>query len=277
MDYEFERIKFLQSLVNVGGFGLEIGPSYNPVVTKASGARVDILDHASTEQIRAKYRGVPTVDANRIEEVDFVMDGRSMREVVGKHAAYDYIIASHVIEHMPDMVSFLQDCEWLLKPNGRLLLAVPDKRRCFDVYRPTSSTGDVLQAFLERRKRHTPGKGFDHVSSIASLTPEGERVLAHSLTDAYSLFTAMQSSNDYHDVHAWQYTPSSFRLILQDLNALGVLELREAEFHDTVGLEFYSVLSRVGAGSQLPRPELLERSLDELRAPTIFGTRASFL
>jgi|SRR5215469_697011 len=275
--HKMDRSKFLRSLVHICGCGLEIGPSYNPVVTKASGARVEILDHASTEEIRAKYRSVSNVDTNQIEDVDFVMDGRRMRDVVGKQSAYDYIIASHVIEHTPDMVSFLQDCEWLLKTGGRLLLAVPDKRFCFDVYRPTSTTGDVLQAFLEQRKRHTPGKAFDHVSSIANLTPEGERVLAHSLTDAYSLFTAMQSSNDYHDVHAWQYTPSSFRLILQDLNALGVLELREAEFHDTVGLEFYSVLSRVGAGSQLPRPELLERSLDELRAPTIFGTRASFL
>jgi len=267
-----DRVSFLQSLIDIAGMGLEIGPSYNPVVSKASGARVEVVDHASTEQIRAKYRDVPGVNADRIEDVDFVIDGgRRLRDVVGKPSFYDYVIASHVIEHTPDMISFLQDCDCLLKAGGHLLLAIPDKRYCFDVYRPISTTGDVLQAFVEGRTRHPAGKAFDHVSSLAILTAQGERTLQNSVAAAYDLFKLVQNSSDYHDIHAWQYTPSSFRLIVQDLNALGLLQLREVEFRDTVGPEFYFVLSSNGTGSGLSRQELVERSLKETSVSSIFG------
>ncbi|MGA8940217.1 MAG: class I SAM-dependent methyltransferase, partial [Acidobacteriaceae bacterium] len=40
--------------------------------------------------------------------------------------AYDVITASHVIEHVPDPVSFLSTCRALLKPGGLLVLKTPN-------------------------------------------------------------------------------------------------------------------------------------------------------
>jgi hypothetical protein len=51
------------------------------------------------------------------------------------------------------MLGFLKDCETLLKQGGILVLAVPDKRRCFDLLQPLTSTGMILQAHAERRVR----------------------------------------------------------------------------------------------------------------------------
>lgn len=147
------RADLIRSLVDLGGRGLEIGPSYNPIVPKSSGANVEVLDHAPAQQLRAHYAGDVNVDSNLIEEVDFVTEGRSMVDAVGELGRYDWIIASHVIEHQPDLIGFLKDCSALLRANGKLALAVPDKRFCFDVFRPVSSTGALLQAHHEKRTR----------------------------------------------------------------------------------------------------------------------------
>jgi hypothetical protein len=67
------------------------------------------------------------------------------------------------------MLGFLEECGVLLKPTGILVLVVPDKRRCFDMFRPLASTGSVLQAHLENRSRHLPASAFDHAAYFATL------------------------------------------------------------------------------------------------------------
>ena len=88
------------------GAGLEIGPSHNPIAPKAKGFNVHILDHASAAELRNKYQG-HGVNLDNIEEVDFVWHGEPFPELIGKTGCYDWIIASHVIEHVPNFVSYI--------------------------------------------------------------------------------------------------------------------------------------------------------------------------
>ena len=73
-----------------------------------------------------------------------------------KHA-YDWIVASHLVEHTPDLIGFLNDCDSLLKENGVLSLAIPDQRYCFDYFRPLTGIGHVIDAAQNPRKRRSPG------------------------------------------------------------------------------------------------------------------------
>jgi predicted SAM-dependent methyltransferase len=159
-----DRTKLLLSMFDASGFGLEVGPSYNPLLPKSRGYNVETIDHADAAALREKYSD----NASQIEEVDYVSDGRSILETIGKKERYDFIFASHVIEHVTDIVRFIQDCEALLKPDGLLVLAVPDKRFCFDALRPLSTVGQALQAYLEKRKRHSPGVLFDQAFYVCS-------------------------------------------------------------------------------------------------------------
>ncbi len=261
-----DRVQILTSMFDPSGFGLEIGPSYNPLVPKASGARIETIDHADQAGLIKKYCNDPSVNVSRIEPVDYVSDGRPMVEVIGHRARYDYIVASHVIEHTPNMLGFLNDCMALLKPDGRLVLAVPDKRYCFDYFRPTTSTGDILQAYRENRTRHTAGALFDH---FAYVTRRGGKItwapqdrspfeFCHSLEDADRFLLNYDPAGAYVDCHAWQFTPSSFRLILHDLAALGMLGLREQKFHETLGFEFFISLTPGETHARLDRLTLAE-------------------
>lgn len=96
-------------LLDKKGLGLEIGPSHNPIAPKKKGFNVHILDHATADQLRMKYKGheIYGVKLENIEEVDFVWHGEPFQKLIGKTGCYDWIIASHVIEHIPDLISHL--------------------------------------------------------------------------------------------------------------------------------------------------------------------------
>jgi predicted SAM-dependent methyltransferase len=262
----------LRAMFKADGFGLEIGGSHNPLVPKSAGFNVETLDHCSKADLLEKYRDDPKADCSRIEAVDYVCDGRSILEAVGQKARYDFIVASHVIEHTTDLVGFLRDCGELLRPDGVLVLAVPDKRYCFDVLRPVSTTGAALQAHYERRTRHPPGVVFDFVANRASRGGDfawraddtRQLNLAHRPNAAMEKFDAARTTQAYIDAHEWCFTPSSFRLLLRDFNELGLVDLRESIFQTTPRFEFFVVLSRDGPGCTLDRLDLLKAIEAEL-------------
>ena len=259
-------------MIDLSGRGLEIGPGYNPLLPKLGGYNVQTADYTDADGLRAKYIGNPHIDPARIEDIDYVLgEGRTLADVVGEPSAFDYVVASHVIEHTPDMLGFLQSCQVLLKPGGVLLLAVPDKRHCFDVLQSLTSTGAVLQAHIDGRTRPTAGAVFDDVAlnavradAIGWGADDSRPMQFFATLDAaaYAYKTARQST-EYRDVHVWRFVPSSFRLIINDLHAIGELRLREDRFYDSVGNEFYVTLSDDAAGCPVDRLTLAKLALAE--------------
>jgi hypothetical protein len=129
-----------------------------------------------------------------------------------------------------------------------------------------------LQAHFEKRNRHLPGTAFDHVAYFATLNgvggwvkgTDGRISLEHSLSFAKSVFDRSSKSDDYFDFHAWVFTPSSFRMILRDLNEIGVLCPSEIMFQAMPGHEFIVILGRSGGGCPHDRLSLLEFTRQEL-------------
>ncbi len=255
------------SEIDRDGNGLEVGPSYNPIAPKKQGFNVKVLDHACADELRKKYKGIPHVNIDNIEEVDFVWSGQSYLEIIGETECYDWIIASHVIEHIPNMILFFQECEALLKPNGILSLAIPDKRYCFDYYLPVSTTGNLLDAWTEKRTRPTAGQAFDYTADNAKCDGKtssrhesevaGMISLCNEFSSAKDLWRRASSSNEYIDVHCWRFTPASFRLILMDLKELGLINLNMKSEFDTSGIEFFVSLCK-DADKRIHRDRLQE-------------------
>lgn len=260
------------------GLGLEIGPSHNPLAPKRDGYNVHILDHANREELIAKYTG-HGVNLEAIEEVDLVWKGEALDELIGRRDHYDWVIASHVIEHTPDLISFLNQLANVLRPRGIISLVIPDKRYCFDYFRPVSSTGDVLQAYLEQRRLHTPGAVFDQFASAATLSgkiawyahEQGPIALVHPQSEILSHYEKAQQSREYIDVHQWRFTPSSFLLMLRELQEMGLIQLAVKDTFDTEGCEFFVTLVKGEDGMALPdRLELMRRAQREIHAMAIY-------
>lgn len=263
------------------GNGIEIGPSHNPIAPKKDGYSVHIIDHASREELIAKYKD-HHVTLKNIEEVDFVWKGQPYSELTGKSKYYDWIIASHVIEHTPDLIAFLNDCDTILKDDGVISLVVPDKRYCFDHYRPITGISKIIDSHLLKRKIHTPGTVAEYFLNVVSkagniawdATATGEYNFVHSLEDAVRGMNSVINKNIYLDVHAWCFVPQSFRLIIHDLFCLELIPFQEIEFFTTEGCEFYITLGRKGKGISQTRLEILGALESEIRDEPFTSTDA---
>jgi len=230
-----DRVITLRAGIEPTMRGLEYGPSYSPLFPKSEGWNVIIVDHASQADLIEKYAqwGVAT---EKIEPVDVVLTEESPIESQLAHEIgnLDYIIASHVFEHLPNPISFLRTTHQFLRPGGLLRLAVPDKRFCFDLLKPLSTAGEMIQAHFENRRKHTLGQFFDAVSLHALKAGQGAFPAASGIEDvnlqhdpeqAYQLAFISFSVPHFVDIHAWSFTPSSFSAIMRLLCASGLLDL----------------------------------------------------
>lgn len=240
------------------GIGLEVGPSINPVAPKRDGYNVEIVDYLDREGLVRKfsadgaghmYDHVADIAqrTEQIEEVDHVWSGGSLLAAVGKTAHFDWIVASHVLEHLPDPIAFLLDCAALLKPEGVLSLVIPDQRYCFDRWLPLTTTGAWLDAWLNRCKRPSPGQIFDSVLNAStcggnlawSAGVSGEYALMYDGQRARSAFELGRDSEVYTDVHCWRMVPASFRKLISDLQLLSATPFAIRHEFDTEGSEFF--------------------------------------
>jgi SAM-dependent methyltransferase len=258
--------------IHKNGHGVEIGPSHAPIASKKNGYTVDIIDHMSREDLLTKYQD-HNVNLDNIEEVDYVWRGQTYAELTGKPKHYDWIIASHVIEHTPDLIDFLLNCDAILKDEGVLSLVVPDKRYCFDHFRPITGIASIIDKHFLANKIHSAGTVAEYFLNVVSKEGEigwhahtdGTFKLVHTTDDARNGMQAVREQQAYIDVHAWCFVPHSFRLLIHDLYGLGLISFKEVSFQATDGYEFYITLSRQGAGIDKTRLEMLSCIEAEVR------------
>ena len=251
--------------------GIEIGPSHAPVAPKKAGFHVEIIDHLSREALIKKYTG-HNVNLDNIEEVDFIWSGQSYAQLTGRHNYYDWAIASHVIEHTPDLISFLRQCEEILNDNGILSLAIPDSRYHFDYFRPITGISKIIDAYIARNTIHSAGTAAEYYLNCTKRggeiawdnTSDKEFSLMYLQTEAYNKMQLVIQQQEYLDLHSWDFTPTSFRLIIQDLNDLGFISLKEVEFYPTAGCEFFITLAKNGKGFVQDRLSALKTIKTEL-------------
>jgi SAM-dependent methyltransferase len=265
-----KRLAIMAEELNLAGVGLEIGASHNPLLLKSEGHDIRIADHLDQAGLIAKYEGLrPT---GRIEHVDYVLKPGRLTESIDDR--FDYILASHLLEHTVCMISFLQDCQELLKPGGVLSLALPDKRYCFDRLRERTSLGRVIDVYHAQPLVHSYGSVIEHNLNMVTknLVMKSDAVAWYcdapgELNLRVPLQIARQradtaASGIYVDTHNWVLTPHHFRLLVHDLFTLGYIDLHVRSFTNTIDHEFFVQLWRE-AGPPADRRELLRLAAEE--------------
>ena len=234
---------------------LEIGPSHRPIASKRDGFNVRILDHLDAAALRDKY-APHGVDIDAIEEVDHVWSGQPLDQLV-EGERFAWIIARHVIEHVPDLVGFLNACETILSPGGVLSLAVPDKRYCFDCERENSPLGRVIDVAHLQLTNHSPGTAAEYFLKVRRkggqiARDDRHRGLLEPVHGLKHTLDAMEKVREghYFDLQAWVFTPDSFRQIISDLHDLRLIGLQERYFHSTLGCEFFVTLAKATSKGQ---------------------------
>ena len=162
------------------GDGIEIGALHNPLQVPKS-ARVRYVDHLTVDELRRHY---PELAHEPLVEVDLVDDGERLTTV--GDATQDFLIANHFLEHCEDPLGALGNMIRVLRPDGVLYLAVPDKRYTFDADRPLTSTDHLIRDHRDGPEWSRRG----HYEEWARLVDKADEPEAHAtalLVRGYSI------------------------------------------------------------------------------------------
>jgi SAM-dependent methyltransferase len=247
----FDRAATLTKNLKLEKQGLEIGPLARPIVPK-KGTGVLYADHLPTDKLHDKYRGDERVSNEQIQGVDIVVGPSGIADAVGSRR-FNYVLASHVIEHIPNPLEWFNEIYGFMEPGGILSLAIPDKRYCFNRLRGLTTVADWIGAWLQKATRPTPVQILDQLSNEVRYHGDiawEENIDSHDLTRAVAQREALKIaidamySDEYRDIHCWVFTPRSFCNLLRRLSVFGLFNFCVANFHDTVGGEFFVQLQK---------------------------------
>jgi hypothetical protein len=293
------RLEELRRHVGKEALGLEIGPLHRPVCPKREGFNCLSADILSREQLLQAYAEDPEVMPLQedVEEVDVLLTEGLLAgmqaycespqaQAMQAEGSLAYLISSHNLEHLPDPIAFLDDAAVLLAPGGHLTMAIPVGSRCFDCFRPLSSTGQLIDAHQERRTKPTLGALFDHSASVA--TDAGGRTIGDRTYDIEHVAVSacggtidaaacatLQFTHEFgHSggIHSFVFNPYSFLLIFEDLQACGYLPLlRILQVLDRPGNEFIVHIVRISEAACCPLPLTAERRTELLKQSIIYA------
>lgn len=230
------------------GKGLEIGPLANPIVTKSEGD-ITYTDWTDTQSLREKNKVTSEFDWRKIVDIDFVWKpSKSLKECIpydkiftnkNVENKFDYIVASHVIEHIPNTIGWLKELFDVLKVGGVLSLAIPDMRYTFDAYRKPTEMAELIETWMHSDVVPTCRQIYDNCSS-AIYTAENISLVdtSVSLIDRQRIYTDAEAinfakfayfENQYIDIHCTSWNPDNIREIFGKICELNILQFEVLE------------------------------------------------
>ena len=248
------RSRILAGVIKPTDKIVEIGALCNPVVRKVDG-EVFYVDYAKSDFLKERYKDDPNVNINEIVEVDGVWGSNDLLSCLLGFGPVDLVIASHVIEHVPDMITWLQEIESILKRSGELSLAVPDMRFTFDHLRRPTEFSDLYESYILKRRRPSPLSTLDFSINFSGIsardawrghTPSSLNISKSNLEVIKANTLNNIEHGIYQDVHVSVFTPLRFAELMRALTELDFVHYRCNAFIDTRfrGMEFFVRLQR---------------------------------
>lgn len=230
----FERKPFSKDLK-----GLEVGPFTRATVYPGE-AEMYYADYYTTEELKeqATKLNIPT---ESILDVHYVLRTEALHEKLGNDK-FDFIIANHVLEHVVDPFRWLKNLEPNLKPNGRFLITLPDKRLSFDKFRSDTGLAHFIEDFLMGGERSIN----EHALEAGLYYDNGYVGKGNDAAKRLSLEFANRARTEIHPgmhVHVFQAETFLNNVLLPFL-AIGFLNLRleTFEFNESLGEFSFSLI-----------------------------------
>jgi SAM-dependent methyltransferase len=140
---------------------------------------------------------------------------------------YDFVLASHVLEHIANPLRALLEWKRVLKAGGGLFVIVPDKRRTFDHKRPFTAIEHIESDF----QANTQEDDLTHVDEILAMHDLSLDPLAGS---RQSFRERCLQNHSFRAMHHHVYSPEVLGLMLQRLG-LRVLSLSAERPYHIIG------------------------------------------
>jgi hypothetical protein len=250
--FDLHRAHFVQYVDPKNSYGLEIGAFDLPIVEPHEG-RCAFADWNTSDYLKDLASRLAGHNADFVVPVQYnLKDGYD--QIGSEH---DWVSASHVIEHVPNVIGWLNQLESKLKIGGIVFLVIPDKRYFYDLFRSESTFTDALVALRASQTHPSFAQVFDHFyysvpGVVAHEVWAGNAVPRPTLDFAGALALAEKAETEYIDAHCWVFTPQGFSSLIQSIIDARMTGFDLVDLRPTAAgqLDFSAVLRKTGNEKQ---------------------------
>jgi SAM-dependent methyltransferase len=245
---------------------LEIGPLAFPSMD-VNRSNVQTIDYFTQEELKENYKNDNNVDIDKICKVNYVIKGQTKYSDIIDNR-FDFCFSSHNIEHVPCIITFLNNISSVLKDNGHIVLCIPDYQYCFDHFKVPSTIFDVLNNFhiknikptnvniLESKFYQSHNNSVIHwnnfektYNNIFIKLKEYDDFITEKKSDIINNINEIKKlliNETYIDSHVWKFTPLIFKTIIEILESTNYIDLSILRLYKTLkhSNEFYVVLKK---------------------------------
>ena len=218
------------------GAGVELGPGHHPMPLLFSDATVRYVDRWDPEENRALFPDV--ADGSTFTTPDVIANLDVDRLSALTDESQDFVIASHLLEHLANPLAQLEDMHRVLKRGGVALIFLPDRRYTFDRQRSPTPLEHVIADYR------------DHVTVVSDEHLEDHLRKTGVWQDSWTAKDRRRefAFNRDRSIHAHCWSEDEFLPVLEHtILAMGLRwELLDAMFVEDVtdGFEFGFALRR---------------------------------
>lgn len=227
----------------LSGQGLEIGALHEKAVLPSK-CSVEYCDAISKEQAMKLF---PEIKHHQLVEVKYICNLDEEGLSVFNDTSYDFIILSHVIEHVANPINVVKELFRVVKPGGIVLIAAPDKTYTFDKKRGLTSFQHLLNEYKQGVKEVTDEHYIDFIKGVH---PE---MLQYDKEKFSNALKSVKSRREH--AHVW--TSDSFKeFLLSSFKELGIsARLLMENKGSQNGLEYYSLWQKTEGKTEWPLPK----------------------
>lgn len=239
-------------VAHLSGVGLELGPGHQPFPVP-EGVQVRLVDQWVPSDSRALFYELD--DHVEFPRPDIVANLDTDRLDAVASDSQDFVIASHILEHLAEPIGMLVEIHRVLRQGGLLVALLPDRRRTFD--RTRFGTG--IEHVVEEHKAGTTVVDDDHI--VEFILHADHLMRREEGTEPEPLTAELVEAHRLRSVHAHCWNEDEFLdLLLYACREIGLgfalvdgLSARAGRG----GWEFGFVLQKVPPSPHDPSEELL--------------------
>ena len=230
------------------GDGVELGPGHAPFPLPYPGSNVRYVDRWEPESNRALF---PELAGAEFPKPDIVANLDTDRLSAIESESQDFVIASHVLEHMANPLEQVVEISRVLRPGGIALVLLPDRRRTFDRDRVPTSLDHLVAEYQRGVEEVDDAHIEDFLRGVGEWSDDWtdeERAATFASHRDRSIHVHCWSEDEFVDVLVYSITGLDLRW-----------ELLDAAFVDDVddSIEFGYVLRK--AATVIDRDTCAER------------------
>lgn len=132
----------------LSGSGVELGPGHHPMPIPFPGVSVRYVDRWQPEENLALFTNLEAGASFPKPDIVANLDVDRLSALADE--SQDFVIASHILEHLADPLTQIAEIHRVVKPGGVVLVFLPDRRHTFDRKRSPTPLAHLIAEHRDR-------------------------------------------------------------------------------------------------------------------------------